>query len=62
LERIAMDLGVEQLRHERECACDETVLQIGQLGLNSPSHNNFQSEWGVSLEPIVYKFRTRAAE
>jgi hypothetical protein len=33
-----------------------------QLGLNSPSHNNFQSEWGVSLEPVVYKFRTRAAE
>jgi hypothetical protein len=33
-----------------------------RLGLNSPSHNNFQSEWGVPLEPIVYQFRTRASE
>jgi beta-lactamase regulating signal transducer with metallopeptidase domain len=32
------------------------------LGLNSLSHINFQSKWGVPLEPIVYQFRTRAAE
>lgn len=31
-----------------------------QLGLNSLSFNNFQSESGVPLEPVVYKFRTRA--
>jgi RNA polymerase sigma-70 factor (ECF subfamily) len=29
-----------------------------QLGLNSPRHINFQSEWGVPLEPVVYRFRT----
>jgi hypothetical protein len=32
-----------------------------QLGLNSLSHINFQSEWGVPLKPVVYKFRTRSA-
>lgn len=30
------------------------------LGLNSLSHNNFQSKWGVPLEPVVYEFRTAA--
>ena len=30
-----------------------------QLGLNSLSFNNFQSQWGVSLEPVVYEFTTR---
>jgi hypothetical protein len=29
-----------------------------RLGLNSPSHTNFQSEWGVPLAPIVYQFHT----
>ncbi|HVA45926.1 MAG TPA: M56 family metallopeptidase [Pirellulales bacterium] len=32
-----------------------------QLGLNSVSHNNFQSKWGVPLEAVVYKFQTGAA-
>jgi len=30
-----------------------------RLGLNSPSHKNFQSEGGVPLDPVVYTFRTR---
>lgn len=30
-----------------------------ELGLNSASHINFQSKWGVPLEPVVYKFHTR---
>ena len=29
-----------------------------RLGLNSLSHNNFQSKWGVPLKPMVYTFRT----
>ncbi len=29
-----------------------------RLGLNSPSHKNFQSAGGVPLEPVVYNFRT----
>lgn len=33
-----------------------------RLGLNSLSHINFQSRWGVPLEPVVYRFRTRATE
>jgi beta-lactamase regulating signal transducer with metallopeptidase domain len=33
-----------------------------ELGLNSPQHINFQSKWGIPLEPIVYKFRTRDAK
>lgn len=33
-----------------------------QLGLNSASYNNFQSKWGVPLEPVAYTFRTRAAK
>jgi beta-lactamase regulating signal transducer with metallopeptidase domain len=33
-----------------------------RLGLNSPSHINFQSEWGVPLAPVVYQFRTGARE
>jgi len=32
-----------------------------ELGLNSLTHNNFQSAWGVPLEPTVYKFQTRTA-
>ncbi len=31
-----------------------------RLGLNSKSHNNFQSHWGVPLEPVVYTFETAA--
>jgi len=30
-----------------------------RLGLNSPSHKNFQSDGGVPLAPVVYRFRTR---
>lgn len=30
-----------------------------ELGINSLSASNFQSRWGVPLEPVVYKFRTR---
>ncbi len=33
-----------------------------QLGLNSESYNNFQSKWGVPLEPVAYKFRTGKGE
>ena len=29
-----------------------------RLGLNSPSHRNFQSAAGVPLDPILYTFRT----
>jgi len=32
-----------------------------QLGLNSASHNDFQSKSGVPLAPVAYKFRTRGA-
>jgi beta-lactamase regulating signal transducer with metallopeptidase domain len=31
-----------------------------RLGLNSPSHRNFQSADGVPLEPVTYTFRTAA--
>lgn len=30
-----------------------------RLGLNSPSHKNFQSAGGVPLEPVTYTFRTK---
>ena len=30
-----------------------------RMGLNSPSAINFMSEWGVSLDPVVYTFQTR---
>ena len=30
------------------------------LGLNSLSHNNFQSKWGVPLKPVEYHFETKA--
>jgi hypothetical protein len=29
-----------------------------RLGLNSPSHKNFQSAAGVPLDPVIYSFRT----
>ena len=29
-----------------------------EIGINSPSHINFQSQWGVPLAPVVYRFRT----
>jgi beta-lactamase regulating signal transducer with metallopeptidase domain len=38
------------------------VLEPGhsyRLGLNSVNHNNFQSEPGVPLEPVIYQFQTR---
>jgi beta-lactamase regulating signal transducer with metallopeptidase domain len=30
-----------------------------RLGLNSPSHKNFQSAGGVPLDPVTYAFKTR---
>ena len=30
-----------------------------RLGLNSPSHKNFQSAGGVPLDPVTYSFKTR---
>ena len=33
-----------------------------ELGLNSVSHINFQTKWGVPLAPVLYKFRTRTPE
>lgn len=30
------------------------------VGLNSLKFNNFQSKWGMPLDPVLYKFRTRA--
>jgi beta-lactamase regulating signal transducer with metallopeptidase domain len=41
------------------------VLEAGheyELGLNSLKHINFQSKWGIPLEPVDYKFRTKAAK
>lgn len=29
-----------------------------ELGLNNNAHNNFQSRWGVPLEPVAYQFQT----
>jgi hypothetical protein len=29
-----------------------------RLGLNSPSHNNFQSAASVPLDPVIYTFQT----
>jgi beta-lactamase regulating signal transducer with metallopeptidase domain len=31
-----------------------------RLGLNSPSHKNFQSAGGIPLDPVVYTFKTKA--
>ena len=33
-----------------------------RLGLNSMSHNNFQSAWGVPLQPVLYTFKTASAD
>lgn len=33
--------------------------QAYQFGLNSPRHVNFQSAWGVPLEPVVFEFSTK---
>lgn len=30
------------------------------LGINHPYANNFQSEWGVPVEPVVWRFTTKA--
>ena len=32
-----------------------------RLGLNDLEHNKFQSVWGIPLEPVEYRFHTRAA-
>lgn len=48
----------------RTCALP-VLLEPGheyELGINSLKHINFQSKWGIPLEPIVYKFRTRDAK
>ena len=33
-----------------------------ELGINSLQHINFQSKWGVPVEPVIYKFQTRTAK
>lgn len=33
-----------------------------RIGINSLSHINFQSKWGVPVEPVVYEFRTAASD
>jgi len=33
-----------------------------ELRINSSTHSNFQSQWGVPVEPVVYKFKTRVAK
>ena len=33
-----------------------------ELGFNSVSYRNFQSKWGVPLEPVRYRFRTGSAK
>jgi beta-lactamase regulating signal transducer with metallopeptidase domain len=33
--------------------------KVYRLGLNSPSHKNFQSTGGVPLDPVSYTFRTK---
>jgi beta-lactamase regulating signal transducer with metallopeptidase domain len=41
------------------------VLEPGKsyrLGINSLSHINFQSRWGVPLAPVEYRFETKAAQ
>ncbi len=30
-----------------------------RLGINSQSHINFQSQWGVPVAPVEYKFKTK---
>jgi beta-lactamase regulating signal transducer with metallopeptidase domain len=40
------------------------ILEPGHsytLYLNSTYFNNFQSQWGVPLQPVVYKFQTKSA-
>jgi hypothetical protein len=32
------------------------------IGINSSSHINFQSKWGVPMVPVKYEFTTKAAE
>jgi hypothetical protein len=51
-------------KDRKQCTLPVT-LEAGheyELGLNSRKHINFQSKWGVALEPIVYKFRTQDAK
>jgi hypothetical protein len=45
----------------KTCALPVTLESSHQyrLGLNSPSFINFQSEFGVPLDPLVYSFATR---
>ena len=33
-----------------------------RLGLNSQSHNNFQSKWGVPIKPVIYEFQTSSGK
>jgi hypothetical protein len=54
--------GSPSWSEDRKTCILPVELQPGwsyQLGLNSPSHNNFQSESGIPLEPVRYRFTTR---
>jgi hypothetical protein len=54
--------GQSNWTEDRKTCILPVELQPGwnyQLGLNSPSHNNFQSESGIPLEPVRYRFATR---
>jgi hypothetical protein len=33
--------------------------KVYRLGVNSPSHKNFQSTGGVPLDPVTITFKTR---
>lgn len=47
---------------DRKTCTLPVTLESGRqyrLGLNSVSHNNFQSEWGVPLDRVGYSFKTK---
>ncbi len=48
----------------RTCALPVTLVPGHEyrLGLNSVSYQNFQSKWGVPLQPVEYRFRTRGGK
>ncbi|MFK8114759.1 MAG: M56 family metallopeptidase [Rubripirellula sp.] len=48
-------------KDKRTCTVPVTLKpnQSYQMGLNSRSHNNFQSEAGVPLKPVRYQFHTK---
>lgn len=48
----------------RTCTLPVSLLPNHEyrMGLNSLGHNNFQSKWGVPLQPVEYSFRTTPRE